>query len=69
MKVNETIAAEHTGLQPHTLANQRARDDGPPYYKIGGRVLYDLDELNEWLRSKRVDPAARKRRDSELAAT
>ncbi len=28
-----------------TLANQRGKKEGPPHYKIGGKVLYALDDI------------------------
>lgn len=30
------------------LANWRFKKSGPPYVKIGGRVLYPLDDLVRW---------------------
>jgi hypothetical protein len=30
---------------PSTLANQRGKNEGPPHYKIGGKVLYALDDI------------------------
>ncbi|MCY4469402.1 MAG: hypothetical protein OXC08_11810 [Thiotrichales bacterium] len=43
---------------PQTLANQRQRGDGPAYYRHGGRVLYRGQDVIDWLKSKRVEPAA-----------
>lgn len=31
-----------------TLATWRSRKNGPRYIKIGGRVLYPLDGVEEW---------------------
>jgi hypothetical protein len=31
-----------------TLATWRSRKNGPRYIKIGGRVLYPLDGIEEW---------------------
>ena len=33
-----------------TLANWRAARKGPRYVKVGGRVLYKLDDVLEWER-------------------
>lgn len=31
-----------------TLANWRCAGTSPPYTKIGGRVMYPIDQLLEW---------------------
>ena len=31
-----------------TLANWRSTGGGPPFVKIGGRVVYKLADLKEW---------------------
>jgi len=45
------------GWKPQTLRKKRHRGDGPPYYRTGdgpqARVLYDLDEVQEWLAARR----------------
>lgn len=30
----------------------RMRGDGPKWYRVGGRCLYDLDEVDAWLKSQ-----------------
>mgnify|MGYP005666165159 FL=1 len=30
-----------------TLANQRIQGEGPPYYKIAGKILYDMQDIKE----------------------
>ena len=42
------------GLKPKTLANLNSRGEGPPYYKIGHKVYYRMDELVEWATRYRV---------------
>lgn len=37
----------HT-VSERTLANWRSRGDGPPYTKIGGKVLYPVEQLAAW---------------------
>ena len=32
---------------PRTLANQRLAKKGCPYYKISGKVLYDLEDVEK----------------------
>ncbi|MBA43588.1 MAG: DNA-binding protein [Magnetococcales bacterium] len=52
-------AAEFLGLAEDTLRWKRhhGKKDQPPYYKVGPRIVYDLDDLKEYRDSKRVDPA------------
>jgi hypothetical protein len=46
-------AATHLNLSPRTLENMRHRGDGPPFLKAGRRiVLYELSELEAWLRGR-----------------
>lgn len=35
-------------VNPKTLANWRTRGDGPPYIKVGGRVLYKRADVSAW---------------------
>ena len=48
--------AEALGLQPNTLRIWRAAGDGPPFIKFGdgrgGRVRYDQEKCQEWLRDR-----------------
>ena len=41
---------------PGSLAQLRHRGEGPPYVKIGNRVLYEGKSLNQWLYAHRVEP-------------
>ena len=51
-------AADYLGLATSTLAKMRLRGDGPPYAKVGRRiVVYELADLDAWL-------AGRKRRST-----
>jgi excisionase family DNA binding protein len=31
-----------------------------PFYKVGGRLLFNPDELDQWIRDQRVEPATTK---------
>jgi Helix-turn-helix domain len=53
MKINQKQAAEHLGLPERSLENFRLRGGGPPFYKIGARVVYDSAELDAWLAARR----------------
>ena len=37
-----------------TLANWRCAGEGPAYCRVGGRVLYRLADLDDWLMRQRV---------------
>jgi len=42
-------AARIVGLCPRTLEKHRTYGTGPRYSKIGGRVLYSIDDLKAWI--------------------
>lgn len=44
-------AAERCNLARATLAALRVRGGGSPYRKIGGKVLYEMAELDRWIAS------------------
>jgi len=37
------------GLNPGTLANMRLNKVGPKYYKLGKKVLYRVEDIEQWL--------------------
>lgn len=41
-------AARFLGLSGRTLEKHRTYGTGPTYRKIGGRVVYALDDLRSW---------------------
>ena len=45
--ITATELAKRWKRSPRTLANQRLQKKGPPYYKINGRVLYDLKDIED----------------------
>lgn len=45
--------AEHINVSESHLNNMRVRGDGPPFVKMGRKVLYDLNEVDAWLCQKR----------------
>ena len=53
-------AARYLGLSRRTLEKHRSYGTGPTYRKLGGRVVYALDDLNVWanrgLRRSTSDP-------------
>lgn len=54
IKLRAPYAAQYVGLSVSTLAKMRLRGDGPQYSKAGPRiVIYDRDDLDAWLDSRR----------------
>lgn len=43
-------AAEFLSLSPRTLEKHRTYGTGPAYRKLGGRVVYAVDDLEAWTR-------------------
>jgi len=41
-------AARFLGLSPRTLEKHRTYGTGPSYRKLGGRVVYAIDDLQGW---------------------
>ncbi len=47
-------AAARVGLSASTLAKMRMRGDGPPYSKVGAKiVVYNTADLDAWVASRR----------------
>jgi len=41
-------AATHLGLSPRTLEKHRCYGTGPIYRRLGGRIVYAIDDLDAW---------------------
>lgn len=53
------LAARYKGsITVRTLANWRSTGHGPKFTKIGGRVLYPVDAVMEWEKSRTKTDAA-----------
>ena len=48
--IPEKTAARMFGLSVSWFQKRRSYGDGPPYYKIGGAIRYDVSELQKWMR-------------------
>ena len=57
--VREKTAAEILGKSVQTLRNERHLRRGCPWIKMGRSVRYLLSDLEDYLKSNRIDPAAR----------
>jgi excisionase family DNA binding protein len=55
-------AARYLGISTSTLQKHRQHGTGPAYFKLGGRVLYRIADLDTWaargLRRATVQPGA-----------
>jgi len=54
-KLNTREAAAYLGVRPNTLEVWRCKHKGPRYSKLGTRVIYDRDDLEEFFAAKAVD--------------
>ena len=52
-------AAEFLSLSARTLEKHRTYGTGPAYRKLGGRVVYAVDDLQAWADRGAVLPAKR----------
>jgi hypothetical protein len=46
-------AAEKIGVSVDTMANWRWKQVGPPFYRVGGLILYADDEIDAWITAGR----------------
>lgn len=56
---NDKMAAEYLGLSVQTLRNWRCQCRGPTYLKMGRSVRYQLEDLEEYKRNRRINPNKR----------
>jgi predicted DNA-binding transcriptional regulator AlpA len=45
--------AERIEMSVRTPEKWRVQGKGPAYFKIGGRVYYDLKDVDEWIQARR----------------
>ena len=51
--INRTATATALNISPRTLEKWAVTGEGPPFYKLGGRVLYDIEDIETWVSSRR----------------
>jgi len=66
--INEHKASEVVGFTVKTLRKRRNLGQGPTYYKIGSKVLYDLNDLHKFLETSIVKPRLHMRKKNETAS-
>ena len=47
--IDERELARRTTLSPRTLQLMRRNDSGPPFAKLGGRVVYRWTDVERWI--------------------
>ena len=47
--LNTKQAAKYIGSTPKTMANYRSLEQGPHYWKNGKEIIYDPDDLDDYL--------------------
>lgn len=51
-------AARHLTVSASWLEKARVRGDGPPFHRLGGRVVYSLEDLDTFVAARRVNSTA-----------
>jgi hypothetical protein len=57
--VSEKVVSEMGELSIQTLRNWRHLSKGPAYSKIGRAIRYNLEDVQNYFRQRRVDPESR----------
>ena len=57
--ITEKKVSEMSELSIQTLRNWRHLSKGPAYSKIGRAIRYNLDDVRDYFRQRRVDPESR----------
>ena len=52
-RLRTSPAAAYCGSTKSTFEKLRLTGDGPPFMKLGRTVVYDTDDLDAWLASRR----------------
>lgn len=52
---HEVVDRYQKQISTRTLANWRSQGIGPPFSKIGGRILYRLDLVEQWEQKRTVN--------------
>lgn len=46
-------AAEYIGMSPRTLEAWRRKPSGLVYYMYGQKILYEISDLNKWIKNRK----------------
>lgn len=58
-KYDTKSAAVYLGVVANTLCNWRNKRRGPVYHKVGDRVFYYENDLDDFIKAGRIDPNER----------
>lgn len=61
-------AAEYVGVSKSLLDKLRCYGGGPAYAKLGTSVIYNTDDLDDWIAARRIEPANDNERAGRAAA-
>lgn len=61
MLLTQTEASEYLRISGRTLERWRVTGDGPAYLKLGRRVLYSKQHLEEWMAERVVNSTSEAR--------
>lgn len=53
-KLTADQAADRIGISSAHLAKLRMRGEGPSFFKLSRKVLYDASDVDAWLAARRV---------------
>jgi predicted site-specific integrase-resolvase len=56
--LNQVQLARRWHLSPRTLERWRSQGEGPTFLKLGGRIVYRLDDVEEFERAQLRTPAS-----------
>lgn len=56
--LDEVMLAERLGMSRKALSIRRWRGGGPPFVRLGRRVFYRPEDVQEWLVSNRCSSTA-----------
>jgi excisionase family DNA binding protein len=54
--MSATEVAEYLGISVNTLYQHRYRGEGPPGYRVGGRIRYRPEDVEQWLEEQADRP-------------
>lgn len=59
--MSEEEVAEGLGMSRQWLSTQRRKGVGPPFLSFGSRIMYDVNDVNNWLAEQRRKPGPSRR--------
>lgn len=52
--LNAEETGRHIGTAVQTLARWRCEGGGPPFFRVGRKIMYGLKDLTAWMNARRV---------------